>query len=138
MDWYGTGILDDDLNGTSNPVNATIGGMNGTKGNEVTVVAGKFGNALQFSGSNTNSRVSFGSDSRKNFDGVFSVSLVDQAYEQLRHPIHSWKQVRLQQRRLLLPHVEQQQQAHHRQGYHAGKKPRRGQCVECPELASHR
>ena len=71
--WYWN--FDDDLNGTSNPVTATIGGMNGTKGSEVTVVAGKFGKALRFQGSNNNnSKVDFGANSRTNFDGVFSVS----------------------------------------------------------------
>ena len=72
--WYWN--FDDDLNGTSNPVTATIGGMNGTKGSGVTVVGGKFGNALNFDGStNANSVVSFGANSRTNFDGLFSVSL---------------------------------------------------------------
>ena len=52
-----------------------IGGINGTKGSGVTV-AGKFGNALNFDGStNANSVVDFGSNSRRGFNGVFSVSL---------------------------------------------------------------
>jgi hypothetical protein len=72
--WYWN--FDDDQNGSSNAVNATIGGMNGTKGSGVTVVNGKFGNALSFDGSNNaNSFVDFGSGSRTNFDGIFSVSL---------------------------------------------------------------
>ncbi|MFL2928622.1 MAG: LamG-like jellyroll fold domain-containing protein [Opitutales bacterium] len=71
--WYWN--FDDDQNGSSNPVNATIGGMNGTKGSGVTLVNGKFGNALSFDGSNNNnSKVDFGANSRTNFDGVFSVS----------------------------------------------------------------
>ena len=53
-------------------MNATIGGMNGTKGSGVTVVNGKFGNALNFDGStNANSYVDFGSGSRTSFDGIF-------------------------------------------------------------------
>ena len=52
--WYWN--FDNDQNGSSNAVNATIGGMNGTKGSGVTVVNGKFGNALNFDGStNANS-----------------------------------------------------------------------------------
>ena len=71
--WYWN--FDNDLNGTSNPVNATIGGMNGNKGSGVTVVPGKFGNALRFDGSsNANSKVEFGASSRANFDGIFSIS----------------------------------------------------------------
>ena len=75
MVWYWN--FDDDLNGTSNPVTATIGGMNGTKGSGVTVVGGKFGNALNFDGStNANSVVSFGANSRTNFDGLlFGLSI---------------------------------------------------------------
>ena len=62
--WYWN--FDEDLNGSNNPVNATIGGINGTKGSGVTVVAGKFGNALNFDGStNANSIVDFGSNSRR-------------------------------------------------------------------------
>jgi hypothetical protein len=68
--------FDDDQNGTGNPVIAKIGGLNGTKGSEVTVMTGKFGNALQFQGSNNNnSKVDFGSNSRGNLDGIFSVSM---------------------------------------------------------------
>ena len=71
--WYWN--FDNDQNGSSNAVNATIGGMNGTKGSGVTVVNGKFGNALNFDGStNANSFVDFGSGSRTSFDGLFSVS----------------------------------------------------------------
>ena len=72
--WYWN--FDNDLNGSSNPVNATIGGLNGTKGSTVTIVSGKFGNALKFQGNNNNdSKVDFGPNSRTNFDGTFSVSL---------------------------------------------------------------
>ena len=72
--WYWN--FDDDQNGSSNPVNATIGGMNGTKGSGVSVVTGKFGNAIKFDGSsNAASVVDFGTGSRTNFDGIFSVSL---------------------------------------------------------------
>ena len=68
--WYWN--FDEDLNGTSNPVNATIGGLNGSKGSGVTVEAGKFGNALKLDGSsNANSVVDFGANSRSNFDGIF-------------------------------------------------------------------
>lgn len=42
--WYWN--FDNDQNGSSNAVNATIGGMNGTKGSGVTVVNGKFGMPL--------------------------------------------------------------------------------------------
>ena len=53
--------FDNDLNGSSNPVNAKIGGANGTKGSGVTVVDGKFGKAIKFDGSsNANSKVDFG------------------------------------------------------------------------------
>ena len=53
--------FDNDQNGTSNPVTGKIGGINGTKGSGVTVMPGKFGNALKFDGSsNANSKVDFG------------------------------------------------------------------------------
>ena len=74
--WYWN--FDNDLNGTSNPVNATIGGMNGNKGSGVTVVPGKFGNALRFDGSsNANSKVEFGASSRATLTASF-LSLFDQ------------------------------------------------------------
>ena len=57
-------------------VTALIGGLNGSKGNQVTVMPGKFGNALQFQGSSSSqSKVTFGTASRDNFGGVFSVSM---------------------------------------------------------------
>ena len=68
--------FDNDLNGSSNPVNATIGGLNGTKGSEVTIVGGKFGNALKFQGSNNNnSKVDFGPNSKTKFDGTITFTL---------------------------------------------------------------
>jgi hypothetical protein len=68
--------FDSDQNGTGNPVNAKIGGMNGTKGQDVVVVAGKFGNALKFQGSTVgNNKVDFGANSRSDFDGTFTLSM---------------------------------------------------------------
>ena len=71
--WYWN--FDDDLNGTSNPVTATVGKNERNQGNEVTVVAGKFREeALNFKGPITTTPKWIFTNSRTNFDGLFSVS----------------------------------------------------------------